>query len=41
MVNYFSIGVDANIGYLFDTHRTQSLFLNKFFYFWEGLLKLF
>ncbi|CAD8047263.1 unnamed protein product [Paramecium sonneborni] len=40
MSNYFSIGVDARIGYGFDKKRTQSACCNKCVYFCEGLKKM-
>lgn len=41
MSNYFSIGVDARIGYGFDKLRTNSRWGNKCVYCWEGFKKLF
>lgn len=40
MVSYFSVGVDAEVGYRFEKNRSRRRFVNKFFYFWEGLKKL-
>lgn len=41
MSNYFSIGIDARIGYGFDKRRTASRHKNKCFYCWEGFKKMF
>lgn len=41
MANYFSIGVDARIGFGFDKLRTTSRCCNKCVYCWEGFKKLF
>lgn len=38
--NYFSLGVDARIGYGFDKKRTQSACCNKCVYFCEGIKKM-
>lgn len=40
MSNYFSLGVDARIGFGFDKMRTKSQVLNKAVYAWEGCKKL-
>lgn len=41
MINYFSIGVDARIGFGFDKNRTPYQCCNKFVYCWEGFKKMF
>ncbi|EGR32993.1 hypothetical protein IMG5_064480 [Ichthyophthirius multifiliis] len=41
MSNYFSIGIDARIGFGFDKNRTQSAFINKAIYCCEAFKKLF
>ncbi|CAD8169782.1 unnamed protein product [Paramecium octaurelia] len=41
MINYFSIGVDARIGYGFDKNRTAYQCCNKVVYCWEGFKKMF
>lgn len=41
MSNYFSIGVDARIGYGFDKSRTGNRCCNKCVYCWEGFKKMF
>jgi diacylglycerol kinase (ATP) len=41
MCNYFSIGVESRIGLGFDKRRTGNVCCNKFFYFTEGLKKMF
>ena len=41
MINYFSIGVDARIGYGFDKNRTTNQCCNKCVYCWEGFKKMF
>jgi diacylglycerol kinase (ATP) len=41
MCNYFSIGIESRIGLGFDKKRTASVCCNKFFYFTEGLKKMF
>ena len=40
MVNYFSVGVDAQIGMGFDKHRTHNRICNRCVYTWEGAKKL-
>lgn len=40
MCNYFSIGVDARIGFGFDKHRIASQIGNKCIYCWEGFKKM-
>jgi len=40
MINYFSVGEDASIGFGFEKHRTSSTFWNEFYYGWEGFKKL-
>ncbi len=39
--NYFSVGIDARIGYSFDRHRTKSVFTNLLCYACIGIVKLF
>lgn len=39
MVNYFSIGVDAQIGMGFDKHRTHNRVCNRCVYTCEGIKK--
>ncbi|CAD8102521.1 unnamed protein product [Paramecium sonneborni] len=41
MINYFSLGVDARIGFGFDKNRTDNQFCNKIVYCWEGFKKMF
>ncbi|CAK61805.1 unnamed protein product (macronuclear) [Paramecium tetraurelia] len=41
MINYFSIGVDARIGFGFDKYRTSNQCCNKCVYCWEGFKKMF
>ncbi|KRX07080.1 ATP-NAD kinase-like domain [Pseudocohnilembus persalinus] len=41
MVNYFSIGLDAQIGFNFDNYRTNFRCINKLVYCWQGFKKLF
>ncbi|CAK65676.1 unnamed protein product (macronuclear) [Paramecium tetraurelia] len=41
MINYFSIGVDARIGFGFDKNRTSNQCCNKCVYCWEGFKKMF
>ena len=41
MCNYFSLGVESRIGLGFDRKRTNSAFLNKVVYCWEGFKKMF
>jgi diacylglycerol kinase (ATP) len=40
MIDYFSVGEDASIGFGFEKHRSSSTFWNKFCYGWEGFKKL-
>ena len=39
IINYFSFGYDARVGYNFDKKRTSSRFCNKCVYFCEGMKK--
>jgi diacylglycerol kinase (ATP) len=41
MVNYWSVGIDARIGFGFDKNRTQSKCCNLCVYCWEGFKKMF
>jgi len=41
MANYWSVGIDARIGFGFDKNRTQSKCGNKMVYCWEGFKKFF
>ncbi|CAD8093325.1 unnamed protein product [Paramecium primaurelia] len=41
MSNYFSIGVDARIGYGFDKNRTTNRHINKICYCLQGIQKMF